>query len=375
MSENTILSVEDLHVQFETDYGTVNAVGGVSFDVREGEIVGLVGESGAGKSVTVMSILRLLEGGGKMTGGEIRLRDQLLAGYDYGPDGRVEDSDMLTEAEMRRDVRGSKVAVIFQNPTDSLNPVYTVGSQIQEFISLNRDLTGEAARSEAVSMLRKVGIPEPEDRFDDYPHEFSGGMRQRVLIAMALGCQPDLIIADEPTTALDVTVEAQILDLVRDIQTEINTSFIWVTHDMGVVSEICDRVNVMYLGEIVEQGPVDEIFYETSHPYTQALLNSIPRPDQTVEEIEPIAGVMPSAVNPPSGCRFHTRCPDAKEICRRTSPDPVEMDHSDHVAACLKHSAERYEESEPLAPSGETIASSGGASAPSVEQQTGGADG
>ncbi|WP_435180067.1 ABC transporter ATP-binding protein [Halorussus sp. AFM4] len=343
MSENTILEVENLKTQFDTQEGTVRAVDGISFDVREGEIVGLVGESGAGKSVATSSILRLVEEPGQIVGGEVRFKGETLVSVEEGPEGAPRERDeMLSEEEMRRRIRGREIAIIFQDPMESLNPVFTVGGQLSEFIELNRDFSGAEAEREAVRMLREVGIPEAEERFDDYPHEFSGGMRQRVLIAMALACQPDLIIADEPTTALDVTVEGQILDLVDDLQEEYDTSFIWVTHDMGVVAEICDRVNVMYLGEIIERAEVDDLFHDTKHPYTEALLDSMPRPDETVETLDPIRGVMPEAIDPPAGCRFHTRCPDAREACRRAHPGPRDVSEDGarpHYAACIKHDA------------------------------------
>ena len=350
MSE-TILEVENLKTQFFTERGVVRAVDGVSFDVKRGEIVGLVGESGAGKSVASSSVMRLVEEPGEIVGGEIDYMGSTIVGFEERGDELVPREDMLSDEEMRTDIRGNEIAIIFQDPMESLNPVYTVGGQIREFIELNRDLDKQAAKEEAIEMLRRVGIPEAEDRYSDYPHEFSGGMRQRVLIAMALGCRPNLIIADEPTTALDVTVEGQILELVNDLQDEFDTSFIWVTHDMGVIAEICDRVNVMYLGHIVEQAPVDDIFYDTQHPYTEALLKSIPRPDRTVEELEPIRGTMPSARSPPSGCRFHPRCPDAREECQWTEPSfiPVNGDReSAHRAACLKHEDVGYWSSEPL---------------------------
>jgi len=326
--QDPLLTVEDLHTHFVTEDGVVRAVDGVSFTVQPGEIVGLVGESGAGKSVAVRSILRLVEEPGRIVDGEIRFRDRTLVG-----------DDSLSETAMRDEIRGSEIAIIFQDPMESLNPVYTVGGQLREFIEINRDLSKAAAREEAVGMLREVGIPDAPARYDDYPHEFSGGMRQRVLIAMALACEPSLVIADEPTTALDVTVEGQILDLVRDLQEKYGTSFIWVTHDMGVVAEICDRVNVMYLGEIVEQAEVEELFYATRHPYTEALLNSIPRPDETVEQLDPIAGMMPEAIDPPAGCRFHTRCPDAREACTEANPPcrTVAEDGQTHRVACFKH--------------------------------------
>ena len=350
MNDDTILTVENLKTQFHTEQGVVRAVDDVSFDVKQGEIVGLVGESGAGKSVATTSILRLIEEPGQIVDGEITYMDTTVVGFEEGTDGELVPRDeMLSEDEMRDQIRGSEIAIIFQDPMESLNPVYTVGGQIQEFIELNRDLSGEEAKQEAIDMLREVGIPRPAERFDDYPHQFSGGMRQRVLIAMALGCRPKLIIADEPTTALDVTVEGQILDLVSDLQEDYGTSFIWVTHDMGVVAEICDRVNVMYLGKIVEQGPIDEIFYNTSHPYTEALLKSIPRPDKTVDELNPIKGSMPGAISPPSGCRFHSRCPDAREACTKIDPEFVNVaEEGVHNAACIKHDDIGYWDSVPL---------------------------
>jgi len=356
MSTNeTILDVEDLKTQFFTEEGVVRAVDGIDFDVRRGEIVGLVGESGAGKSVAVQSLMRLVEEPGAIVGGEIRYKDHLLFGLEAeadDPDERTEREEMLTRSEMRQRIRGREIAIIFQDPMESLNPVYTVGSQIEEFIELNRDLSGDEAREIAVETLRDVGIPEVESRYDDYPHQFSGGMRQRVLIAMALACEPDLIIADEPTTALDVTVEAQILNLVDDLQARYDTSFVWVTHDMGVVAEICDRVNVMYLGEVVEQAPVDDLFHETKHPYTRSLLASLPRPDRTVEELDSIAGVMPEAINPPSGCRFHSRCPEAREVCAEVHPTPRPSAEggSEHTVACFRDDAfdVGYEDSPPL---------------------------
>ncbi|ELY84527.1 ABC transporter ATP-binding protein [Natrinema altunense] len=354
MSSEPLLRVENLKTQFFTEEGTVRAVDGISFEVREGEIVGLVGESGAGKSVASMSIMGLVESPGEIVGGEITYKGETLFGLEEGPDGELrERDDMLSSEEIRTRIRGNEIAVIFQDPMESLNPVFTVGGQLREFIELNRGLPEDEARAEAIDMLREVGIPDPEERYDEYPHQFSGGMRQRVLIAMALACEPSLIIADEPTTALDVTVEGQILDLVDDLQEKYGTSFIWVTHDLGVVAEICDRVNVMYLGEIVEKAPVDDLFYDTKHPYTNALLNSIPRPDRTVTELEAIEGVMPEAISPPSGCRFHPRCPDAREVCKRAHPDAkvvADADGEPHEAACVKHDAfdAGYDQSPPL---------------------------
>jgi peptide/nickel transport system ATP-binding protein len=335
-----LLDVRDLKTQFFTAEGTVRAVDGISFTVERGEIVGIVGESGAGKSVAASSILRLVEDPGEIVGGEVRYKGETIVGFEERDGELRERDDMLSNEAVRERIRGQEIAIIFQDPMESLNPVFTVGGQLREFIEINRGLSESEAREEAVHMLREVGIPEPEKRYDDYPHQFSGGMRQRVLIAMALACEPSLIIADEPTTALDVTVEGQILDLVEDLQQKYGTSFIWVTHDMGVVAEVCDRVNVMYLGEIVEQAPVDDLFHDTKHPYTAALLDSMPRPDETVEELNPIEGVMPEAINPPSGCRFHPRCPDAREVCVDVHPETLTVTEDGsrpHRAACLQH--------------------------------------
>jgi peptide/nickel transport system ATP-binding protein len=336
-----ILEVRDLQTHFFTADGVVRAVDGVSFEVYEEEIVGIVGESGAGKSVAAASIMRLVEDPGEVVGGEVYFKGEPIVEFEETEAGTRRPTDaMLSNREMRERIRGREIAIIFQDPMESLNPVFTVGGQLREFIEINRDVGESEAREIAVDMLREVGIPEPRERLDDYPHQFSGGMRQRVLIAMALSCEPSLIIADEPTTALDVTVEGQILEQVADLQEKYGTSFIWVTHDMGVVAEICDRVNVMYLGQIAEQAEVDALFHDTKHPYTDALLDSLPRPDRTVEELRPIAGVMPEAINPPSGCRFHTRCPDAREVCRQVNPDARDVSESDerpHRAACLKH--------------------------------------
>ncbi|WP_372912061.1 ABC transporter ATP-binding protein [Salinigranum sp.] len=342
-----LLSVENLQTRFYTEEGVVRAVDGVSFDVHEGEIVGLVGESGAGKSVATTSIMRLVEEPGEIVGGRVEFKGEPIVDIVEENGTRRRSDAMLSNQEMRRRIRGREIAIIFQDPMEALNPVFTVGSQLREFIEINRDVSTAEAKEIAIEMLYEVGIPEPESRYDSYPHQFSGGMRQRVLIAMALSCEPSLIIADEPTTALDVTVEGQILDLVDDLQDKYGTSFIWVTHDMGVVAEVCDRVNVMYLGEIIEQAPVDDLFYETKHPYTEALLRSIPRPDRRVDELEPITGVMPEAIDPPSGCRFHTRCPEAREVCPRVEPAYQEVE-GDHHVSCVKYEDVGYDESPPL---------------------------
>jgi len=344
MKDDVILKVENLKTHFFTDAGVVQAVDGVSFDIKEGETVGLVGESGAGKSITARSILRLVDSPGKIVAGEISFQDELIFGLEEESDGSIQkDTKMLTDQELRTQIRGNKIAMIFQDPMDSLNPVFRIGNQVRELIELNRDVGKQEAKEITIETLREVGIPDPESRYTDYPHEFSGGMRQRVLLAMAFGCQPSLIIADEPTTALDVTVEGEIIKLVQNLQKKYDTSFLWITHDMAVIAELCDRVNVMYLGEIVEQADVYELFDDTKHPYTKALLKSIPRPDVAVDQLDPISGVMPGAVDPPPGCRFHTRCPDVRETCMETNPSMIDTDKEDpHQVACLKYGNAGY---------------------------------
>jgi peptide/nickel transport system ATP-binding protein len=353
MTDEPLLKVENLKTQFFTEEGTVRAVDGISFEVNEGEIVGLVGESGAGKSVATSSLMRLVEDPGEIVGGTVTYKGKKIVDFEEGPDGELRQSpEMLSNEQMRKQIRGKEIAIIFQDPMEALNPVFKVGGQLREFIEINREVSESRAKEIAIDMLREVGIPEPEKRYDSYPHQFSGGMRQRVIIAMALACEPDLIIADEPTTALDVTVEGQILDLVEQLQQKYNTSFVWVTHDMGVVAEVCDRVNVMYLGEIIEQADVDDLFHRSRHPYTDALLNSLPRPDQTVEELTPIKGVMPEAINPPPACRFHTRCPEARTVCKEIHPtykDVSDTDESPHYVSCLKYENKGYDDAEPLA--------------------------
>ncbi len=350
MKDDVILEVENLKTKFFTNAGVVRAVDGVSFDIKEGETVGLVGESGAGKSITARSVMRLVDSPGKIVAGEIRFQDELIFGLEEASDGSFEkDPEMLSDEELRTQIRGNKIAMIFQDPMDSLNPVFRIGNQVRELIELNRDVGKQEAKEIAIETLREVGIPDPENRYTDYPHEFSGGMRQRVLIAMAFACQPDLIIADEPTTALDVTVEGEIIKLVQDLQDKYDTSFLWITHDMAVIAELCDRVNVMYLGEIIEQADVYELFDDTKHPYTEALLNSIPRPDVTVEQLDPISGVMPGAMEPPPGCRFHTRCPDVREACMETNPSLIDAEkEKPHQVACIKYGDAGYWDSREL---------------------------
>jgi oligopeptide/dipeptide ABC transporter ATP-binding protein len=307
-----LLEVRDLRTWFRTDAGVARAVDGVSFHVRKGEVLGIVGESGCGKSVTSLSIMQLIPRppGEIVAGSSIRLRGEELVGA----------------GERRlRELRGNDMAMIFQEPMTSLNPVFPIGEQIMEALRLHRKLRGDAARDAAVEMLRLVGIPNPDERVDTYPHQLSGGQRQRVMIAMALSCEPDLLIADEPTTALDVTIQAQILDLLADLRQRLGMAIILITHDLGVVAEVCDRVIVMYAGQVVEQGSVREIFEDPRHPYTEGLLRAIPRLGQRTDRLAVIPGVVPAPTDWPVGCRFHTRCPYGWDLCVREHPPLFEI--------------------------------------------------
>jgi len=320
MSEH-LLNVENLHTQFDTEGGTVRAVDGVDFTVDTGETVCIVGESGSGKTVTSESITRLIPTPpGEITEGRIEFN---------GRDLRT------TSDEELRSIRGDKIAHVFQNPQGALNPVYTVGWQIREAIQIHDDVNDEEARRRGIDLLDRVGIPEATTRFDDYPHEFSGGMKQRVVIAMALAAKPDLLIADEPTTALDVTIQAQILDLLADIQDEYDMGIIFVTHDLGVVAEIADKVVVMYAGKVMESGDVFDIFENPSHPYTRALLDCLPGQG---ERSEPIGGSLPSLIDPPEGCRFAPRCPYAVESCRTGDQPPAyDAGEDEHTVSCVHY--------------------------------------
>jgi len=302
-----LLEVTDLTTVFQTDAGVARAVDGVSFRIEEGETLGLVGESGCGKSVTSCSILRLIPSppGRIMAGSSVRFRDRELL--------------TLSESEMRS-VRGNDIAMIFQEPMTSLNPVFTVGEQIAEAVRAHRRPGKREAWERAVEMLGLVGIPAPEKRSHDHPHQFSGGQRQRVMIAMALSCDPDLLIADEPTTALDVTIQAQILDLLAELRDRLGMAMLIITHDMGVVAQVCDRVAVMYAGRIVEDAPTAALFSSPRHPYTQGLLRAIPRIGRRIDRLETIPGQVPSALAWPAGCRFHPRCPFAWERCAQEEP-------------------------------------------------------
>ncbi|MDD6939007.1 MAG: ABC transporter ATP-binding protein [Eubacteriales bacterium] len=301
-----LLSVRDLKTSFFTHVGEVKAVRGISFDVNEGEVLGIVGESGSGKSVTSLSIMGLLQYPGRVVDGEILLNGE----------------DILTYSkDQMRKVRGKEIAMIFQDPMTSLNPVYTIGNQVMEMILEHEKMTKREARARAIEMLKLVGIPAAEKRIDSYPHEFSGGMRQRVMIALALSCNPKLLIADEPTTALDVTIQAQILSLIKSLNKQFGMTTMLITHDLGVVATVCDKVAVMYGGLIMEYGTVDEIFYHPRHPYTMGLLGSIPHVDGGEKRrLIPIDGTPPDLINPPKGCPFNTRCKYCMNVCTQEQP-------------------------------------------------------
>ena len=330
MDEKRLLEVKDLKVHFFTDDGVVKAVDGVSFHVNKGETLAVVGESGSGKSVTSLAIMRLIPSPpGRIVGGEIWFR---------GKDGKVRDLTKLSEAEMRR-IRGNDIAMIFQEPMTSLNPVYTVGDQIAEAIMLHQGKSRKEAMELAAHMLELVGIPEPKKRISNYPHQMSGGMRQRVMIAMALSCNPSLLIADEPTTALDVTIQAQILELMKKLQEEIGMSILFITHNLGVVAEMADRVVVMYAGRAVEESDVVPLFQNPLHPYTEGLLHSVPRLDLAAEHrqrLEAIPGNVPNPLYLPPGCAFHPRCKYHVEgVCDREVP-PLEEAGEGRRVRCVR---------------------------------------
>jgi oligopeptide transport system ATP-binding protein len=316
----TLLQVKDLQTQFFTQDGIVKAVDGVSFNLEEGETLGIVGESGCGKSVTVLSIMRLIPNPpGKIVGGQVLF------------DG--EDLLKVDDEEIRR-VRGNKIAMIFQDPMTSLNPVLTICRQISESLELHLNMSKDAARKRSIELLELVGIPEAAKRIDDYPHQFSGGMRQRVMIAMGLSCNPQLLIADEPTTALDVTIQAQIIDLVKRLQRELGMAVIWITHDLGVVAGMCKRVLIMYAGNIIEQAPVEEVYANPRHPYTLGLLASIPRLDAVRKSrLSPIEGLPPDLIDMPDACPFNPRCPYVQDVCRQKKPQ-LRSVGPEHQIAC-----------------------------------------
>ena len=313
-----LLEVKDLRTSFFTDAGEVKAVNGISFDLDHGKVLGIVGESGSGKSVTAYSIMQILAGTGKIIGGSVKLDGQELVG---------------AGEKVMKTVRGNKISIIFQDPMTSLNPTYTIGHQLIEAIVLHTDRDRKQAWDRAVEMLRLVNVNEPERRMKQYPFEFSGGMRQRVMIAMALACEPDILIADEPTTALDVTIQAQILELMQQLQKELGMAIIMITHDLGVVAQLCDEVIVMYAGSICEQGTADEIFYNPKHEYTKGLLRSIPTADTAGQRLQPIAGTPIDLLNMPEGCPFAPRCDAAMKICIHQCAERMEI-NADHAAAC-----------------------------------------
>ena len=316
----SLLEVRDLKTHFRTDDGIVKAVDGVSFTVEKGQTLGIVGESGCGKSVTCLTVMGLNPKATTISSGEVLFKGEEIL---HAPSAKL------------RDIRGNSIAMIFQDPMTSLNPVYTIGKQLEEAILLHRDVTKKEARARSLELLKAVGIPRAERRIDDYPHQFSGGMRQRVMIAMALVNDPDLLIADEPTTALDVTTQAQILKLMTNLQKDFGSAIIIITHDLGVIAEAADDVVVMYAARIAEQAPVDNLFKRPHHPYTWGLLGSLPRLDTDVERLVQIQGQPPSLLNPPRGCRFHPRCPYVMGVCKTVEPDLLPAgEETDHFQAC-----------------------------------------
>ena len=317
MSEN-ILSVQNLHTSFHTDKGEVKAVNGVTFNLEKGKILGIVGESGSGKSVTAYSIMRILEKNGRITEGKILYKGQDIAEF--------------SEKQMR-EFRGKCCSIIFQDPMTSLNPVFTVGNQLREAIELHTDRKGKEAEARAIEMLTLVGVNEPEKRVKQYPYELSGGMRQRVMIAMALACEPDILIADEPTTALDVTIQAQILELMQSLQKKLGMAIIMVTHDLGVIADMCDEIIVMYGGRVCERGTAEDIFYRPHHEYTKGLLRSLPNVDRIGEKLIPIPGTPINLLNMPKGCAFCPRCEEAMKICIEEQPPEMQMPDG-HFASC-----------------------------------------
>ena len=315
---STLLEVRDLHTSFFTPAGEVKAVNGVSFNLDRRKVLGIVGESGSGKSVTAYSVMQILERTGKIVSGSIKFDGQELVN---------------AGEKVMKTIRGNRISIIFQDPMTSLNPTYTIGHQLMEAILLHTNRNREQAKERAVEMLRLVNINEPEKRIKQYPFEFSGGMRQRIMIAMALACEPDILIADEPTTALDVTIQAQILELMKSLQEELGMAIIMITHDLGVVAQLCDEVIVMYAGSICEQGTADEIFYNPRHEYTKGLLRSIPTAGTAGTRLKPISGTPIDLLNMPKGCPFAPRCDNAMKICLSQRCERMQI-NADHQAAC-----------------------------------------
>lgn len=315
-----LLRIKDLKTHFFTERGVVKAVDGINLEIGKGKILGLVGESGSGKTVTALSIVRLVSYPGKILNGHILFQDENLLEKD--------------EREMRH-IRGNRISMIFQDPMSCLNPVFTVGDQVAEAIRLHQDIPRSEIEQSVVNIFEKVGIPDAKKRLKEHPHKFSGGMRQRVMIAMALSCHPDLLIADEPTTNLDVTIQLQILNLMRKIKRDFKTSILLITHDLGVIAEMADHVAVMYAGKIMEYSDVVEVFSNPLHPYTKALLESVPRLDVETRRLRVIPGAVPELLNPPDGCRFSPRCAYTREVCRKEAPPLIEIKRG-HSVACLR---------------------------------------
>ncbi len=319
MNDETILQVKDLRTYFHTDAGVVKSVDGVSFDLKKGEILGVVGESGSGKSVSNLSVINLIQFPGKIEGGEV-----LYHGKDIL---KMSDKEI-------RDIRGNKISMIFQDPMTSLNPFLKISTQMIETIQLHQGLNKKEAKAKAIEMLKLAGIPGAEERIDCYPHQFSGGMRQRVMIAMGLSCNPEILIADEPTSALDVTIQAQILELMKDLTNKLGTAVIMITHSLGVVAGMCDTINVMYAGRVVERAPTKELFKNTLHPYTKGLIASVPRLDKPIEDrLYSIPGTPPNVIDLPPCCPFYPRCSQAKDICKKAYP-PVKDFGNGHTCSC-----------------------------------------
>lgn len=327
-----LLEVKDLHTSFFTDAGEVKAVNGVSFNLERGKVLGIVGESGSGKSVTVYSVLQILASAGKIVGGSVKFDGQELVG---------------AGEKVMKHIRGNKISIIFQDPMTSLNPTYTVGHQLMEAILLHTDRDKKQAYERAVEMLKLVNVNDPEKRMKQYPFEFSGGMRQRVMIAMALACEPDILIADEPTTALDVTIQAQILELMKDLQEHLGMAIIMITHDLGVVAQMCDEVVVMYAGSYCERGTAEEIFYNPKHEYTKGLLRSIPNVSNLGQKLQPISGTPIDLLNLPKGCPFAPRCDNAMKICISEAPESMDI-NAEHKASCWMNVKEKLDNGEPV---------------------------
>ena len=328
--DTPMLQVKNLCTSFNVDAGEVRAVNGISFNLDKGKVLGIVGESGSGKSVTAYSIMRILVEPGKIVGGEILFNGEDIVKY---------------SKKQMREFRGKRVSIIFQDPMTSLNPTFTIGNQLREAILLHTDRNRAEANARALEMLQLVGVNEPEKRLKQYPHELSGGMRQRVMIAMALACEPDILIADEPTTALDVTIQAQILELMKDLQKKMGMAIIMITHDLGVIADMCDEIIVMYAGRVCERGTVDEIFYNPRHEYTKGLLRSIPTLNGGHDKLIPIAGSPVDLTNLPAGCSFASRCDHCMKICLTDQPEEVRVNDS-HIASCWMNVKQVYDEAQ-----------------------------